>query len=123
MEEFRELFLLVKEYIQKQKESISLGAAESMTRLLFALTVGFLLFLLGSIVLLLGSFALAFWLNEIMDSTTIGFAILAGAILMLTIILWLMRRRWILQPIAKLMVHIFINTDLPQDNTQSSTPQ
>lgn len=123
MEEFRELFLLVKEYIQKQKESISLGAAESMARLLFALTLGFLLFLLGSIVLLLGSFALAFWLNEVMDSTTIGFAILAGAIFMLTIILWLMRRRWILQPIAKLMVHIFINTDLPQDNTQSSTPQ
>ena len=123
MEEFRELFLLVKEYIQKQKESISLGAAESMTRLLFSLTVGFLLFLLGSIVLLLGSFALAFWINEVMDSTTIGFAILAGVIFMLTIALWLMRRRWVLQPIAKLMVHIFINTDLPQDNTQSSTPQ
>ncbi|MBR6699575.1 MAG: phage holin family protein [Bacteroidaceae bacterium] len=121
MEEFRELFLLIKEYIQKQKENLSLGAAESMTRLLFALALGLMLFLLGSIVLLLGSFALAFWINDAMDSTVMGFAILAAAILLLTIILWLMRRQWVLQPIARLMVQIFISTDVPKDNNQSST--
>jgi magnesium-transporting ATPase (P-type) len=121
LEEFKNLFLLLKEYIQKQKENITLGAAESMTRVFFAATMGFIILMLSSIILLLACFALAFWLNEVTKSSVYGFLILAGAILLITIILWIGRRKWVLQPIAKLMVRIFLDAEQAEDN--NTNPQ
>ena len=118
MEEFKEIFLLIKEYIQKQKENISLGAAESMTRLFYAATVGIVMLVLIGIALMLASFALAFWINEVTDSAILGFASLAGIMLFIALISWGMRRRLILQPIARMMVRIFLEADIPgNDNT------
>ena len=118
MEEFKEIFLLIKEYIQKQKENISLGAAESMTRLFYVATVGIVMIVLVGIALLLASFALAFWINEVTDSAILGFASLAGIMLFIALISWGMRRRLILQPIARMMVRIFLEADIPgNDNT------
>ena len=122
MEEFKELFLLFKEYIQKQRENIALGAAESMTRLFFAATTALILLILGGIALLLASFALAFWINDVTDSAIVGFGALAGGILLLAIIFWFMRRQWVLQPIARLMVHIFLDAGQTVENT-SPTPR
>ena len=122
MEEFKELFLLIKEYIQKQRENITLGAAESMTRLFFAATIAMILLILGGIALLLASFAVAFWINQVTDSAIIGFGALAGGILLLAIIFWFMRRQWVLQPIARLMVHIFLDAGQTVENT-SPTPR
>lgn len=122
MEEFKELFLLFKEYIQKQRENIALGAAESMTRLFFAATTALILLILGGIALLLASFALAFWINDVTDSDIVGFGALAGGILLLAIIFWFMRRQWVLQPIARLMVHVFLDAGQTVENT-SPTPR
>lgn len=122
MEEFKELFLLLKEYIQKQRENISLGAAESMTRLFFAATMGLILLMLVGIALLLASFALAFWINELTHSAVIGFGSLACAIILITLLFWAMRKQWVLQPIARLMVRIFLDADqAAEDNT--TTPK
>ena len=119
MEEFRELFILFREYLQKQREHITLSAAESMTRLLFAATVGLILMLLGSTVLLLTSFALAFWINETTGSTFMGFGILACAVLLLLTLFWFKRKQWVLQPIAKLMVQIFLEAE--EENATNNT--
>ncbi len=119
MEEFRELFILFREYLQKQREHITLSAAESMTRLLFAATVGLILMLLGSTFLLLTSFALAFWINETTGSTFMGFGILACAVLLLLTLFWFKRKQWVLQPIAKLMVQIFLEAE--EENATSNT--
>ena len=118
MEEFKEIFLLIKEYIQKQKENISLGAAESMTRLFYAATLGIVMLVLVGIALLLASFAIAFWINQVTDSAVLGFAALAGIMLFIALISWGMRRKLILQPIARMMVRIFLEADMPgNDNT------
>lgn len=119
MEEFRELFILFREYLQKQREHITMSAAESMTRLLFAATMGLILMLLGSTVLLLTSFALAFWINETTGSTFMGFGILACAVLLLLTLFWFKRKQWVLQPIAKLMVQIFLEAE--EENATSNT--
>ncbi|MDE5560722.1 MAG: phage holin family protein [Bacteroidaceae bacterium] len=122
MEEFRELFILLKEYIHKQKENIALGATEGMTILLSVAATGFILIMLGSIVLLLGGFALAFWIGELTDSAAFGFGILAGATLLLAIVFWFKRKQWVLQPIARLMVQIFLE-DRHNGNDNDSKQQ
>lgn len=101
---------------------MALGAAESMTRLFFAATIGIILLILGGIALLLASFALAFWINEVTGSAVIGFGSLAGGVLLLTIIFWIMRKQWVLQPIARMMVRIFIDAD-QSGETNTTTPK
>ena len=123
MEEFKELFLLLREYLQKQKENISLGAAEGMTRLFFAATMGLVIIVLGGIIMLMASFALAFYINEVTGSAVIGFSSLAGIIFLILIILWFKRKQWVLQPIARLMVRIFLDANQSGDNNAPTAQQ
>lgn len=123
MEEFKELFLLLREYLQKQKENISLGAAEGMTRLFFAATMGLVMIVLGGIIMLMASFALAFYINEVTGSAVIGFSSLAGIIFLILIILWFKRKQWVLQPIARLMVRIFLDANQSGDNNAPTAQQ
>lgn len=119
MEEFNKFFLLLKDYVQIQKEHASLTAAESATRLLFALATGAIVSILVGIALLLSGFALAYWINETMGSTYIGFLVIAGVMLFLCLIFWLKRKTWVLQPVAKLMVRIFIESQPATQNTNT----
>ena len=123
MEEFKELFLLLKEYLQKQKENISLGAAESMTKLFFAATMGIVMIVLGGITMLLVCFALAFYINEVTGSAVIGFGSLAGAIFLISVVFWFKRKQWVLQPIARLMVRIFLDATESRENNTSTAQQ
>ncbi len=107
MEEFKELFLLLKEYIDKQKEDMTLGAVENLTKVLSALVMGAVAFTLGCIVLVLVCFALAYFIAEETGSMPIGFASMAAIILMVVILFWFCRKQWVVQPLARLMVSIF----------------
>lgn len=123
MEEFKEIFLLIKDYIQKQKENITLGATENAIKLFYVASMGLIVFMLSSIILLLASFALAFWINDITGSNIIGFGSLAGAILVLTLLLWFKRKQWVLQPIARMIVRILLdNTPTETNNSTTQVP-
>lgn len=118
MEEFKKLFLLLKEYLEAQKDNMALGAAESMTVMLSAVTVGLVLIMIGSIVLLLVSFALAHTVAEYTGSTALGFASQAVLVAVIGLAVWVRRNAWVTQPIARLMVHIFIER---HDNGKEET--
>lgn len=87
MEDFKELFLLLKEYIDKQKENMTLGAAESLTKVLSALIIGAIMFSFGCIILLLACIALALLIGNCTGSAALGFASVAGMILVLILVL------------------------------------
>jgi hypothetical protein len=85
--------------------------------------MGLIVFMLSSIILLLASFALAFWINDITGSNIIGFGSLAGAILVLTLLLWFKRKQWVLQPIARMIVRILLdNTPTETNNSTTQVP-
>ncbi|MBR6845876.1 MAG: hypothetical protein IKM92_04595 [Bacteroidaceae bacterium] len=108
MDEFKKLFLLLKEYLEAQKDNMALAAAESMTVMLSAVALGFILILLASVLLLLLSFALAHVVAEYSNSAALGFASQAVLVAIIGMVVWLRRNAWITQPIARLMVQIFI---------------
>ncbi len=115
MEEFRKLFLLLKEYIEKQKEDMTLGAVESLTKVLSALIVGAILFSFGCLVLLLACIALAFLIGGYAGSHSIGFAVMSGIILLVVLMFWFNRKQWVVQPIAKLMVSTLLSQQKSED--------
>ena len=59
-----------RQYWNLQKKYLGLHTAEVLTRLLSRIALVLILILVGSLVLLFGSFALAFWLGALLDSTT-----------------------------------------------------
>ncbi len=98
---------------------MTLVAAESMTKMLFVVALGLLLLFLGGIILLLGSIAFAFWVKEQTGSYVVGFSSTAGVIFILALLVWMMRRRLLLQPIARLMVRAFLDSaQAPEDNSK-----
>ena len=108
MDEFKKLFLLLKDYLEAQKGNMALAAAESMTVMLSAVAIGFIFILLASVLLLLLSFALAHVVAEYSNSAALGFASQAVLVAVIGLIVWIRRNAWITQPIARMMVHIFI---------------
>lgn len=108
MDEFKKLFLLLKDYLEAQKDNMALATAESMTVILSAVTIGFIFILLASVLLLLLSFALAHVVAEYCNSAALGFASQAVLVAVIGLIVWIRRNAWITQPIARMMVHIFI---------------
>ena len=122
MDDFREFFLLLKEYLQKQRENVALSAAESMTILLSAVATAIVLLVLGGIVLLLTCFALAQYIGELTESAWMGYAVLALAVLLLLTLFWVRRRKWVIQPIARLMVEVFLSAK-ESDSSDDKTAQ
>ena len=110
------MFLLLKEYIDKQKEDMTLGAAESLTKVLSALIIGAILFSFGCIILLLACIALAFFIGERTGSNATGFGVVAGIILALVLVFWFNRKRWVMQSIAGLMLNVFFGQQHSEDN-------
>ena len=116
MEEFKNLFLLLKQYVDEQRENLRLSSAESMTRLLSALAVGFVCILLISIILLLLSFSLAYTIGELTGSNAIGFATLTGVVVIITIIFYSKRQSWIAQPLARLISSQLLDEETTIEN-------
>lgn len=95
---------------------MTLGAAESLTKVLSALVIGAILFLFGCIILLLACIALAYLIGEYTGSTSAGFAVMSGIILVLVLIFWFNRKQWVMQSIASLMIQVFFGQRRSDNN-------
>lgn len=95
-----------RQYWNLQKKYLGLHTAEVLTRLLSRIALVLILILTGSLVLLFGSFALAFWLGTLLDSTTLGFCIIAGLLLLLAFVVYANRVNWIVAPTTRFLVSL-----------------
>lgn len=95
-----------RQYWNLQKKYLGLHTAEVLTRLLSRIALVLILILTGSLVLLFGSFALAFWLGALLDSTTLGFCIIAGLLLLLAFVVYANRVNWIVAPTTRFLVSL-----------------
>ena len=101
------LFEQVRRYFALQKDYLSLHGVEMLTRLFTAIALAVILILAGFLVILFGSFALAYWIGSLLDSTVLGFAIIAGALLLVALLIWANRSAWIVRPVTRFMIGLF----------------
>lgn len=116
IESMQKLFLEFKRYIELQKEYIKLDTAEKLTVILSATISITIMLILGAMVLFFLSFAIAWYLSDILDSMPLGFGIIAVFCLLLCIIFYYKRESWVFQPTARLMVKLFIKKDEDGNN-------
>ena len=111
IESIGKLLLEFKKYLELQKEFVKLDATEKMTVILSAILIVTVLLLLGSIVLLFLTFALAYYLGDVLGSLSLGFGLIYAFILLLTVIFYLNRNRMVIQPMARFMTKLILTKE------------
>lgn len=99
-----QLFEQARRYVTLQKDYLSLNSAEILTRLFSALALAAILILVGFMVVLFGSFALAYWVGDLLGSHILGFVIIAGVLLLCALLVYVNRKAWIVLPTTRFMV-------------------
>lgn len=110
-EDIREIILEVKHYLNLQKKYLAIDAAEKTTIILSAVAIAAICILLSSITLLLGTFALAYWIGDLLDSLPLGFLAMAFIIALLLLLFYCKRKTWIVQPLARMMAQMFVDNN------------
>ena len=92
-----------------QKNYVGLQGTQILTRLFSAIALWAILILVGSMVLLFASFAVAYWLGELLGSTMLGFAIIAATLFLAVMLFYVNRYNWIVKPTTRFMVSLFVS--------------
>ena len=111
----------VKEYIQVRTELTVLSAVDKGSQLFAGLLIGCLILILTVLAGLFGSFALGFYLSEVLNNTYGGFLIVAGLYLLGAIILNSIKAKFLEKRIINLVIEkIFKDRNEDQHENKDS---
>lgn len=111
----------VKEYIQVRTELTVLSAVDKGSQLFAGLLIGCLILILTFLAGLFGSFALGFYLSEVLNNTYGGFLIVAGLYLLGAIILNSIKAKYLEKRIINLVIEkIFKDRNEDQHENKDS---
>lgn len=105
----------LRHYGELRLEGLRLDMVSKITMLVSSLIVGILLTALVGVVVMFLSFAAVFALAPIVGGFVIACLIVAGGYLLVAGFIFKMRRRWIIDPIARLLVTIFLSDEQEQN--------
>ena len=107
VETIAQLAEIVKHYLGLQKEYLKLDVIDKIVRLLtFAVLVVVFSVLLVAVLMYL-SFAIAFWLASYMG-TALAFLVVGGIHLLLIIIVFIYRKKWIEKPLVRFLANLLL---------------
>ena len=101
-----QLFAELKKYAELKGKCLQIDFVSKMTILLSALIVGAILFALSTIVILFLSYTAVLFLAKMMGSITWA--------CFLMVLFYVMRRRWIVNPLANFLGRLFLSDETEQ---------
>lgn len=108
IENIAQLIEALKKYVELQKEYMKFDVIDKLVRLVTALTLCTVVFVLVIAVLFYLSFAVVYWIEPFVG-TAGGYAVVAGFFLLVLIIVLAKRKTWIEQPLIRLLANILLN--------------
>lgn len=105
------LWAEVKSHWELQKEFLALDIAEKLIVLLSAVAVAVLCLTLGAMALFFLLFALASWIGHMVGNAFLGHLVMGVLLLLLMAIVYVGRRKWIVQPLSRLVAGLFIQEE------------
>lgn len=100
-----------KNYCSLQTDYIRYAATERLTKALSKLALALIAVLVGIIILVFAGLALVHWVGTAIGDMGLCYAIYAGAMALLLLVVYLKRRSWIILPITRIVADVFIKTD------------
>lgn len=117
IESLRQLFLEFKHYVELQKKYIAFATTEKLTLLLSTIAIAIVCMVFIALILLYLTFALAYYLGDLTGSLPLGFACIGSLLLLILLIFYFNRKRWVILPIAHFMVNLFLENN-EEDETE-----
>ncbi len=121
VESIQKLLLEFKNYYLLQKKFIRLDTAEKLTVILSAVGISLIMLILVAFVFFFGTFAFAIYLGDELNSIPMGFAIVSGINILVLIIFYLNRKRFVVEPLARFMGRVFLNNKPNAENHGTET--
>ena len=110
IENFKQLFLDLRKYIDLQKEYTKLEITEKLTKIFSTLIMVFILIALGMLALFYSLFALAYLLAPALGSLAASFGIIVLILLVICVIIAIFRKELIIHPVVNYLANIFLNS-------------
>lgn len=109
LEKSGEMYAYIQEYVRLQLEYFRLEAAEKAGKIISSLVVLSIFMLIGAFILLMFSLAAGLYLGKLLQSYPLAFLVLMGFYIVVGVILFLARDRWITTPIIKSIINDFFD--------------
>lgn len=109
IDNFRELIAEVKRYLTLQKEYAKIEMAEKLSIIVSTLVMCMVFILIGAIALLYFSFALAYFMAQYVGGLAVSLSIMGGILLFLILIIYILRKRIIINPLVNFLARLFLN--------------
>ena len=106
---FKQLFAEVKKYLELQKEYTKIELTEKLAVLLSTLIMGGIILSVSTIVVLYLSFAMAYQLAVYVGGMGTSLTIMALVLLIALLIIFLNRKRFIINPVVNFVANLFLN--------------
>ncbi len=114
IENFKQLFLELKKYIELQKDYAKLDLIEKLSKLFYIILLIFILSSLSMIALFYLMFTFAHLLDYWLNNIALCFGIVTAVIAVITFIIYIFRKPLIIQPIARYLANLFLNSQQKQ---------
>ncbi|MEX0635998.1 MAG: phage holin family protein [Ferruginibacter sp.] len=98
------LFEKAKDYVETRLELFKLKTALTTSEVVAELVGRIVLILFITIVVVLLNIGMALWLGEVLGKNYYGFLILAGFYSLLSVILYIFRKKWIKSPVSNAII-------------------
>lgn len=111
LEDIGEGFGYLQAYVNDKIDAIRLETAEKAAKATSGMVTGYMIFSLANLVVWFAALALGFYLGEVLDSTALGFLIVAGFFLLLLIVMYVLRRTLITNAVISTIIKSFYKKD------------
>jgi len=116
-ENFRSLFSEIRQYLTLQKRYVSLDIADKLVVILSTIAIVCVCFTLVVLILFFLSMVFALWLGQLFENLVLGYLVIVLILVSALLIFYANRTRWIVQPLAKMMMNLFTETATSKDKT------
>ena len=117
--DFEKIKDLISKYVEVKSELIKIQVKEQISAVLSRIVLIFTFLMFGFLIVIVGSFAVGYYLNEILVSRYMGFVILTGAYIIVFIIAFLVRK----SIIRKVIYYVIIEDRFEPDGNLPETSQ
>lgn len=114
---FGHLIQEVKQYLSLQKEYVLMDTADKLIVILSSVAIAVVCFVLSAMALFFLTFALAHWIGAVTDNVPLGFLCIALFHLAILVLFFRNRNKWIIQPLARAIVRLFVSKEETQEQT------
>ncbi len=111
IENFKQLFIELKRFLELQKDYLKLDAVEKLSKLFYMIVLAFLLSSLTMIALFYLMFTCAYLLDQWLDNLAASFGIVTAIVAIIALLVYAFRKPLIIEPMVRTLANILLNNE------------